>query len=153
MIKLDENKTRKRLRIAQCVLYLVQIFLCTFPYIQGVTSDEQFYSYSVFDLLSYIGGEFPSTAAGDALQQALPYFLFFLLIPVIGFFVCAFDKYRNLKNIVSVLCCLAGVVAILFIVGYLISIGSLVALLLYLVICFVTTMAMFARITPEPEKK
>lgn len=149
MIKIEENKTRKKLRIAQCVLYLVQIFMCTFPYINGTASDGYFYSYSVLDILSYLGGEFPDSSAGAAMQQAIPFFFIFLIIPVIGFFFCLFDKYRNLKNIVSMLCCLAGVVSILFIVGYLLSIGSLIALLLYIVICFITTMSMFARITSD----
>lgn len=149
MIKIEENKTRKKLRIALCVLYLVQIFMCTFPYINGTASDGYFYSYSVLDVLSYLGGEFPDSAAGAAMQQAIPYFFIFLIIPVIGFFFCLFDKYRNLKNIVSMICCLAGVVSILFIVSYLLSIGSLIALLLYIVICFITTMSMFARITSD----
>lgn len=149
MIKIEENKTRKRLRIAQCVLYLVEIFLCSFPYINGTASDGYFYSYSVFDILSYLGGKFPDSAEGAALQQAIPFFFIFLIIPIIGFFFCLFDKYRNLKNIVSIICCLAGVVSILFIVSYLLSIGSLVALLLYIVICFITTMSMFARITDD----
>ncbi len=151
MIKLDENKTTKRLRVAQCVLYLLQIFFCTFPYIQGISSDNQFYSYTVFDMLSFMGGTFPSSSGGDALQKALPYFLIFLVIPIIGFFFCLFDKYRNLKNIVSIFCCLAGVLSILLIVGYLISLGSLISLLLYMVICFITTMAMFARIAKDSE--
>lgn len=149
MIKIEENKTRKRLRIAQCVLYLVEVFMCSFPYINGTASNGYFYSYSVFDILSYLGGEIPDTAAGDAFQKAIPFFFIFLIIPAVGFFFCLFDKYRNLKNIVSIICCLAGVVSILFIVSYLLSIGSLVALLLYIVICFITTMAMFARITSD----
>ncbi|MCH5297487.1 MAG: hypothetical protein J1E85_07445 [Ruminococcus sp.] len=149
MIKIEENKTRKKLRIAQCVLYLVQIFMCTFPYINGTASDGYFYSYSVLDVLSFLGGKFPDSAEGAAIQQAIPFFFIFLIIPIIGFFFCLFDKYRNLKNIVSMICCLAGVVSILFIVGYLLSIGSLIALLLYIVICFITTMSMFARITSD----
>lgn len=152
MLKIEENKTRKRLRITQCVLYLVQIFLCTFPYINGTASDGYFYSYSVFDVLSYLGGDFPDTSGGAAIQQAIPFFFIFLIIPAIGFFFCLFDKYRNLKNVVSIICCLAGVVSILYIVSYLLSIGSLIALLLYIVICFITTMAMFARIAEDKNK-
>lgn len=149
MIKIEENKTRKRLRITMCVLYLVEIFVCSLPYINGTASDGYFYSYSVFDILSYLGGEIPDTAAGAAFQQAIPYFFIFLVIPAIGFFFCLFDKYRNLKNIVSILCCLAGVVSILLIVSYMISIGSLVGLLVYIAICFITTLSMFARITTD----
>lgn len=149
MIKIEENKTRKRLRVAQCVLYLLEIFMCSFPFINGTASNGYFYSYSVFDILSYLGGEIPDTASGQAFEQVIPFFFIFLIIPAIGFFFCLFDRYRNLKNIVSIFCCLAGVVSILFIVSYLLSIGSLIALLLYIAICFITTMAMFARITSD----
>ena len=59
MVKIPENKTRKRLRLLLCTLYLFEIFLCTMPYIQGNTSDGKFYSYSVFDMISFWGGQIP----------------------------------------------------------------------------------------------
>lgn len=149
MIKIPENKTRKKLRIALCVLYLFEIFLCTMPYIQGIASDNLFYSYSVFDVLSYWGGQIPDTADGAALQSYIMYFPIFLIIPIVGFFFCALDKQRNMKNIVSMLCCLIGVVSILIIVSGALSLGSLIGLLAYLVIGFLTSMSMFARITDK----
>jgi hypothetical protein len=149
MIKIEENKTRKKLRITQCVLFLVQIVLCSFPYMQGLNSNNEFYSLSVFDMLSYLGGDIPQSSDGSAFQSYIWYYFIFVIIPLVGFFFCAFDKERNLKNIVSVICCLAGVLSILFIVSYAISIGSLIGLLLYILICFITTFAMFARITPD----
>lgn len=154
MIKLEENKQRKRLRITMCVFYLIEIFLCSFPYWQ-YADDNVLYTYSVLDFLSYMGGSAGET--NDALfaqfQSALPYFFLFLIIPIIGFFFCLFDKKRNLKNIVSILCCLCGVLSILLIISYALSIGSLIALLLYIAICFITTLAMFARITSDDVQK
>lgn len=58
MLKLPENKTRKRLRITQCVLYLLQIFLCTMTYVtipNPSDPTDNFYA-TVFDMLSYLGG-------------------------------------------------------------------------------------------------
>lgn len=149
MIKKRENKTRKRLRITQCVLYLLEILFCTFTYIQIPNPDQSqlgFYA-TAFDMIGYIGGNFPDTAQAQAFGSVLPLFLVFPIIPIIGFFFCAFDKERNLKNIVSVMCCLLGVFSILTIVSLnFISYGSLLALLFYILISFITAMAMVARL-------
>lgn len=153
MIKLSENKTRKRLRITQCVLYLFQIFFCTMPYIQGVTTGSEYLqTYSVFDMISFWGGTIPNNAMGSALKTYLVFMPIFVIIPIIGFFFCALDKERNMKNIVSLLCCLFGVLSILLIVNRLLSLGSMLSLIVYLVLCFITTMAMFARITDNSKK-
>lgn len=149
MLKIPENKTRKRLRIAQCIFYLIEIFLCTMPFIQGVGSDGRLYSYSVFDLIGYIGGNAPETAEGAAFLNYVLFTPIVVIIPIIGFFFCALDKQRNLKNFVSILCCLAGVIVILLFAGAALSLGSLLALLIYLLISFLTTMAMFARLTGD----
>ena len=152
MIKLPENKTRKKLRITQCVLYLFEIVFCTFPYIQGQASDGYLYSHSVFSIISYWGATVPDTMAGAAFQTYAMFMPIFVVVPIVGFFFCALDKQRNMKNVVSIICCLIGVVAILMIVNRMLSLGSLLALLVYLVICFITTMAMFARISDKTTK-
>ncbi len=150
MLKKPENKTRKRLRIAQCVLFLAQILFCTFTFVQIPNPDPTklgFYA-TVFDMLGYLGGDFPEGALGAAFSSALPMFFVFLVIPIVGFFFCALDKQRNLKNIVSIICCLLGVFSILTIVSInFISYGSLFALLFYLLISFITAFAMMARLT------
>lgn len=149
MIKFPENKTRKRLRIAQCILYLLEIYFCTMPFIQGVDSAGNFYSYSVLGLISFIGGSAPQTAAGAAFLNYVMFSPILMIIPIIGFFFCALDKQRNLKNLVSLACCFAGIIAIIIFVGSTLSLGSLLALLVYLVISFLTTLAMFARISSD----
>lgn len=152
MVKIPENKTRKRLRLTLCTLYLIQIFLCTMPYIQGNSSDGKFYAYTVFDMILFWGGNIPDTAAGSAFQTYILFMPVFFIIPIVGFFFCALDKERNMKNIASIVCCLLGVLSILIILGYSLSLGSMISLLLYLVICFLTTMSMFARITDNSRK-
>lgn len=153
MLKIPENKTRKRLRITQCILYLVLIFLCTFTFISGYDSNGEVYYKTAFDMLNYIGSKVPNTADGNAFSAYVVFYLIFPVIPTIGFFFCAFDKERNLKNIVSVICCLAGVVSILTIVtlNY-IQIGSTLSLLIYILLSFLSTYAMLARFA-EPASK
>lgn len=158
MLKLPENKTRKRLRITQCVLYLLQVFLCTMTYVTIPNPSDptnNFYA-TVFDMLSYLGGSGENVAQSQfsAFQSYIPYYFIFILIPIIGFCFCAFDKERNLKNIVSLICCLIGVLAILLIItiNY-IDIGSTLALLLYIAISFITTIAMLSRLTKDDENE
>ena len=77
----------------------------------------------------------------------------FFIIPIAGFFFCALDKERNMKNIVSIICCLLGVLSILTMVSYTISLASVIALLLYILICFLTTLSIFARFTDKDATK
>ena len=55
MLKIPENKTRKKLRITLCVLYLVEIVLCALPYFQYIDEKNVLHSYSVFDIMSVWG--------------------------------------------------------------------------------------------------
>lgn len=149
MIKKRENKTRKRLRITQCVLYLLEIILCTFPYISipGSNSEDEILYRTIFDIIGYIGGNFPEAAQTQAFSSVLPLFLVFPIIPIIGFFFCALDKERNLKNIVSIICSVLGVLFILTMVSLnLLTYFSVFALLIYILIDFITSMAMVARL-------
>ncbi len=155
MFKLPENKTRKKLRITQCVLYLILILLCTFTYVRIPNPEQagQYFYATVFDMLGYIGGTFPNIPASEALQSYIPFFFIFPVIPLVGFFFCALDKERNMKNIVSIICCLLGVVSILFIVTLnFIDIGSMLSLLVYILVSFITTIAMMARIVDNSKK-
>lgn len=156
MLKIPENKTRKKLRIAQCVFFLIQILLCTFTFVR-IPNPSQAGSYfyaTVFDMLGYIGGTFPDMPESSALQSYIPFFFIFLVIPIVGFFFCALDKERNMKNVVSIICSLLGVVSILFIVTLnFIDIGSMLSLLVYILISFLSTIAMMARIVDNSSNK
>lgn len=149
MNKIPENKTRKRLRLVLCFLYLLEIVMCTFPFYQYV-QDGKLVTNSVFEMLSALGtGNVNgiSESAFSAVATALPLNFIFVVLPIIGFFFCALDKERNMKNIVSLICCLVGVVSILTIVTInLLSLGSLIALLLYILISFLSSFSMLARV-------
>ena len=155
MLKIPENKTRKRLRITMCIFYLIQIYLCTCSYIYLPISDDITENYlSVFGMLSYLGGSFPNVEGSQAFLSYIPSYFIFLIIPIVGFFFCALDKERNMKNIVSIVCCLLGVVSILLIVTLnLMCFGAVMALLLYILTSFITTIAIMARVVKDPEKE
>ena len=77
-----------------------------------------------------------------------------ILIPIINFLFCALDKERNLKNIVSVISCFTAVFLILsFIPRQNISIGSIVAIMVYVLIMFITSIAMVMRLSKDVEDK
>ena len=156
MLKLPENKTRKKLRITQCVLYLILVFLCTCSYVK-FPNPQQLGVYehrTVLDMLEYFfGGTFPDIPASTAFQAYIPFYFIFPVIPTVGFFFCALDKERNMKNIVSLLCCLLGVLSILLIVTLnFIDIGSMLSLLVYILVSFITTIAIMARIVDNSKK-
>ena len=102
MLKIPENKTRKRFRIAQCIFYAILVMLCSMPFIQGASSEGKFFSYSVLDLISFIGGS-AEGSLGEAFLNYVLYTPILIIIPVVGFFFCLFDRERNMKNIVSLI--------------------------------------------------
>lgn len=110
--------------------------------------------YTAFDLFLEVTTIIDNPQEQSALSTVAWSSAIFFVIPVIGFFFAALDKARNLKNIAGLLCSISGVIAIVFIVGpsYL-SIGSLGALLLYLVTFIVSMFGIFARYLVIPEKE
>ncbi len=152
MLRIPENKTRKNLRITQCIFYLFEIFFCSLTYV-AIPNPEKAGDYffaTVLDMIGYIGGNFPDTPGVGALKSYYFYYFIFLIIPIVGFFFCALDKERNMKNIVSIICCLLGVFSILTIVTLnFLSFGSLLALFVYILISFITSIAMMARLTDD----
>ena len=139
MLKIPENKTRKKLRITLCVLYLVEIVLCALPYFQYIDEKNVLHSYSVFDIMSVWG----LSGSNDAVFKYSLFMPIFFIIPIAGFFFCALDKERNMKNIVSIICCLIGVLSIITMVSYTISLASVIALLLYILSSLSEMIAVF----------
>lgn len=148
MNKIAENKQRKRLRLAQCVFYLFQILLCTFPYVYIPGGPSKYTVESVFSLLWMIITRADSTDAIGGFAKYIPLF-FLVLIPVTGFFICALDKERNIKNVASIVFCLVSIMFILMMVpmGGM-SLGAVLSILLYIITSFITTVAMLARLNP-----
>ena len=149
MRKVPDIKTRKKLRIAMCVFYLVQIVLCTMPFIQNFDASGNVTSASPFFMVTMLFGVV-SGLTNEAVTMCI-LCLVIILIPILGFFFCALDKQRNLTNLVSVLCCFAGVFLILSIPRAYISLGAIIAIILYILIMFLTSVAMVMRLSKDSE--
>ena len=135
-----ENKATKKIRVAQIILFLIQIFLTTTPYIwKGWFEMDNKSSYTPLELITYIGGSDETTQIGLIC-------LVFMLIPIIAVGFQIFDRSYNLKNIVGLICSGLGVISITYIIGpRYIAYGAVFALLLYLVSFFLSVMGIFAR--------
>lgn len=155
MVKKPDIKTRKKLRITICVLYLLEIVICTMPFFQDVKFNEDglVTMASPFNMIMILFGVSspldPSVISICIICMAL------VVVPTIGFLFCAFDKQSNLKNIVSVICCFTGVLLIAIMLGnervrYM-SIGAVLAILVYILIMFLTSIAMVMRLSKEDE--
>ncbi len=154
MLKRPDIGTRKKLRIAMCVFYVLQLFVCTLPFLQFVNEKNVIEGtaspyYLVLTLFR------SSVQLPEEVVRLCVVSLFLFIIPLFGFLFCAFDKERNLKNIVSAICCLAAVYLILVMTSAaesVLSIGAIVAMLLYIVIMLLTSMAFVMRFSKDPEK-
>ena len=150
MKKVVETKQRKRIRITMCVLYLLQILMCTFPFVM-LGNGEKFKDESVFSMIykPLFGGGDIDRVGGFV--TFLPYVLL-VILPVIGFFLCALDRERNIKNVCALLISLIGVMLILSAVpGYAILFGAVVQILTYIILTFMATAAMLSRLNKEPD--
>lgn len=134
-----------------CLFYLLQIVMCTMPFIQYTSSEGEFTSASPFYMITILFGVVSGLTNEAILACVLCIFL--VVIPTVGFFFCALDKERNVKNIVSILCCIAGVYLVLAVSKDAISLGAVIALLLYILIMILTSMAMVMRLSKEDEEK
>lgn len=142
-----ENKATKRIRVAQIVLFLVQIFLTSTPFIWGGYIDSKSTNtLTVLDMISYIGSSTGNPENDGILNTLGLCFVLFLVLPIIAVGFQLFDRKYNLKNVVGLICSGAGVVLIIYFVGpAFICYGAVVSLLLYLVSFFLSVMGIFAR--------
>ena len=147
MQKRPDIKTRKKLRIAMCLLFLLQVVICTMPFIQNIDNAGNLTSASPFFMVMMLFGVVSGMTAETIKMCILC--LVIILIPVLGFFFCALDKQRNLKNIVSALCCLGAVFAVLSIPRQFISLGAILAIILYVIIMFLNSVAMVMRLSRD----
>lgn len=135
-----ENKATKKIRVAQIVLFAVQIFLTSTPFIwKGWFEMESKSSYTPLELISYIGVSEETTKLA---VMCLP----FLILPVIAVGFQIFDRQYNLKNVVGLICSGLGAVCVTYIIGpRYIAYGAVFSLLIYLVTFFLSVMGIFAR--------
>ncbi len=148
MVKI-ENKSTNRIRVFQIVLFLIQIFLTVTPFIgAGYLNSEK--AYTVLGMMSYIG----STGDAQKLTVIGLCYSLFLIIPIVAVAFQIFDRKYNLKNVIGILASGAGVMLIIYFVGpAYISIGSFLALIIYLLTFFMSVMGIMARYVKTEENK
>ncbi|MDD5795899.1 MAG: hypothetical protein PUD24_03055 [Oscillospiraceae bacterium] len=140
------NKTTKKLRIALVVLFLLILMANSFPFFQGLNSDGKLCYYTAIDMFLEVTSIVENQAQQNALMAVSWSSIVFFIFPIVGFFFAILDKERNLKNVAGIICSIAGVMAIVYIVGpEFLSIGSLIALLLYFATFLVSVFGMLAR--------
>ncbi len=152
MVKRPDVKARKKLRIAMCTFYLLEEVLCTMPFLQDtkLNADGLVTMVSPYQIFVLIFGV---TSGMEAFVAVSVICIALILIPIIGFLFCALDKERNLKNLVSEFCCIAGVVLILALTSnpeaHVLSFGAIFAILVYVLIMFLTAIAMVMRLSKD----
>lgn len=151
MIKRPDTGTRKKLRIAMCAMYLLQIVFCTFPFIHYISAEGKASAASPFFMVFMLFGMVANLTQEMTLYCALSIGL--IVIPVAGFFFCALDKEFNMKNIASVLCCVLGVYLTLVVSRRAISFGAVFTLLFYVILMLLTTFAMVMRLSRDDDEK
>ena len=143
--KIVETKQTKSLRIVLAVLYFIQVVLTTFPFMWGIKDDGEVYQRTAFEFFIQPGGY----NSPEEIKIAI-IFAVFVLFPAVCFFFCVLDK-SQVKNFVSVACCITCSVLITFGIGASIAMGAVVALLIYVMILFLTTASIMSGVKPKTE--
>lgn len=142
------NKSTKRIRVIQIILFLIQLFLTSTPFIWGGMIDlsKKQSTFTVLDMIMYIGASTGNEADDKTMSIIGVCFLSFIILPLIALCFQLFDRYYNLKNIAGLICSGLGVVCLVYFVGSWLCLGAVVAMLLYLVSFFLSVMGIFARL-------
>lgn len=146
MLKI-QNKTTKKIRVAQIILFMIQIFLTSMPFVWGgiIDPNSSHSTYTVLDMIGYIGATTGSAAGDRALNIVGITFLAFIILPAIALFFNIFDRFYNLKNVASLICSGLALMCIVYFIGNWVCLGAVIAILLYLVNFFLGVMGIFAR--------
>ncbi len=68
-----------------------------------------------------------------------------LLLPFMGFLAASFDKSRHIKHVITMLACVLAIIDIMFIVYPYIDIGAVLSLIMYVIICIITSFSIYAK--------
>lgn len=137
-----ESKKTKGLRIFLAILYFIEVVLTTFPFMWGPDKAGNPKQLTAFQIAIQ-----PDGYNGWGEIKLAIIFGILVLFPAVCFFFCLLDK-SALKNFVSFACCIVCACIITFGIGGMIAMGALVALLLYILILFVSTASLVSQVTP-----
>lgn len=144
--QIKESKKTKRLRITLAVLYFIEVILTTFPFMWTTDANGNIKELTAFEIAVQPGGY----QTAEEIKIAI-IFAVFVLFPAVCFFFCVLDK-SYIKCFVSFACCIICACLITFGIGATISMGAVVALLLYVLILFLTTTCMMSMVNFEKQQ-
>ncbi len=138
----SESKRSKTLRITLAVLHFIQVVLTTFPFMWGVSDSGELKQLTAFEIALQPDGYNDTQEIKLAIIFAV-----LVLFPAVSFFFCILNK-SIVKDFVSIGCALTCSGIITFGIGGLIAMGAVVALLLYVLILFLSTMSLLSCVAP-----
>ena len=131
-----KKSTTNKIRLTVCGLYVAQIFFLTCGFYQFTVEGKGTDFYSCFT------GIFYSISSGNV--QVAIQAIIVALIPMLGFLIFSFDKKRNIKNIYGVL--------IIGLTEMHLGWGSVLSIILYFPIVFLSSMGIFSNIVDAKNK-
>lgn len=126
-----EDKRTKPLRLTNCVLFIVEMVLFAFPYIAMIDSEGNYRFKTILELILGMNAEDNKWIKLGLLAIA------FAIIPIVGFFVTAFDKNSCVKSFFGCVCSFAGIFCLVFLIPQFspqLAFGAMAAIIIYLLI-------------------
>ena len=94
-------------------------------------------------VLGGVVNDTPTDAVSDIIVSGIIMYAL-VLLPVIGFFFASFDKKRHLKNVYTIICCIACLFMIFFAIYPSIGIGAVISVILYIILFFMSAGSIYA---------
>ncbi len=94
-------------------------------------------------VLGGVVNDTPTEAVSDLIISGIIMYAL-VLMPVIGFFFASFDKKRHMKNVYTIICCIACLFMIFFAIYPSIGIGAVISVILYIILFFMTAGSIYA---------
>ena len=134
MFSSNETKSEKRVRYFLAVMFFIQTFLTTMPYMHGLQGDKLATVSALQMVLGVVYNGFkPETT------ELFIYGLIFVLTPMVAFFFCILDNNSRVKYIFTAASAVLCAVFITFtIVRPYISLGAVITLILCVINLFMT---------------
>lgn len=138
-----ENKKVKKMRIFIAVLYFLQfINTLLFPFAEEFYKEGDVLKGRVIWASNSVLNLFSSNNTLSFGMNVI--FSLFVILPIVCFFFFVIDKKSNIKCVVSFVTCILCCYLIAFELVQIISVGSIFALILYVLIMFCTTILLLA---------
>ena len=135
-----EGRSEKKIRIFLAIMFFLQVFTTTLPFMRQVDPDTGLITAEISALRFVIQSEGIASGSG---ALAL-YGVILIVLPLTAFFFCIFDKRSKIKFLVSGICSVVCAIIVTFTVGTSIHYGAVFTLIINIVTLFMTSQGMMA---------